>query len=54
MKSGEQFIVYIDNSWKSVYTQNQGTKDAKKKKTMGGLLTARGKILIIAVLHIRV
>ena len=53
-KLGEQSIVYIDNSWKSVYTQNQGTKDAKKKKTMGGLLTARGKILIIAVLHIRV
>ena len=53
-KSGEQSIVYIDNSWKSVYTQNQGTKDAKKKKTMGELLTARGKILIIAVLHIRV
>ena len=26
----------------------------KKKKTMGGLLTARGKILIMAVLHIRV
>ena len=28
--------------------------DAKKKKTMGGLLTAGGKVLIIAVLHIRV
>ena len=28
-KLGEQSIVYIDNSWKSVYTQNQGTKDEK-------------------------
>ena len=34
--------------------QCMGFKEAKKKKTMGGLLTARGKILIIAVLHIRV
>jgi hypothetical protein len=35
-KLGEQSIVYIDNSWKSVYTQNQGTKDAKRKKLWVG------------------
>ena len=35
-KLGEQSIVYIDNSWKSVYTQNQGTIDAIEQKDILG------------------
>ena len=42
-KLGEQSIVYIDNSWKSVYTQNQGTKDAKKEKNYGWALDSARK-----------
>ena len=42
-KLGEQSIVCIDNSWKSVYTQNQGTKDAKKEKNYGWALDSARK-----------